>query len=519
LSEADSVNASSGPEPDSDDRAWRDVLIALDIGTSGARAAAFDLNGRRRIEIRRAYPTVSGRPGWAEQDPLRWRSAGLAALRGLVVRLGPRRVAAVGLTGQCPSVVLLDRGHRPVTAGLIYRDNRAVAEATQIADRLGADTVHARTGHVPAAFHIGPKLLWLRRNDPAAWGHAAHVAQPRDWLALALTGELATDGTHAAATLAFDLRARAWAPDLAAVMDVPMEWLPPVRRSEEVVGQVTAKAARESGLAPGTPVVIGGADSQACALGGGVVSRGPVSEMAGSSTCLNAVVSDVLPNLQVTHYPHVVSDALTTETGINTTGAAIAWLADLAYGGRSGRAGAADYAAIDHEAGSAAPGADGLLALPVLGDGERTDPGQRGALVGLSLRHGRGALARAVMEGVAFAIADQLDLLRAGGAPPTELRVSGGDSRLRTWNRVKADVTGVPVRTVPGDAAVTGVAMLAGLGVGLYSSVADVIERCVRPDPPIDPDPATRAVYDDALGRYRELASSQIVHIDESEAG
>jgi xylulokinase len=513
------VNQLAGrPRPDPDDRAWRDVLVALDVGTSGARAAAFDLQGRRRIEVRRAYPTVSARPGWAEQDPLRWRSAGLAALAGLVERLGSRRrVLAIGLTGQCPSVVLLDRRHRPVSAGLIYRDNRAVAEAALIGDRLGAEMVHARTGHLPAAFHVGPKLLWLRRHDPAAWDRAAYVAQPRDWLTLALTGELATDGTHAAATLAFDLRARAWAADLADAIEVPIEWLPAVRRSDEVVGQTGRSARQRTGLPIGTPVVIGGADSQACALGAAVVAPGPVSEMAGSSTCLNAVVREPLPVIAVTHYPHVVGEWFTTETGINTTGAAIAWLADLAFGGRTGRATAADYARIDRAAATSPPGADGLLVLPVLGDGERSDPALRGALVGLSLRHDRAAIARAVMEGVALAIADQLDLLRAGGAPPTELRVSGGDTRLATWNRIKADVTGLPVRTVPGDAAVTGVAMLAGIGVGAYRDAADSISHCVRPEPAIDPDPNTRALYDDALGRYRQLEASGVVRADGSE--
>jgi xylulokinase len=497
---------------DNADRPFSEVIVALDVGTSGARAAAFDLNGQRRFEVRRGYKTVSRRPGWAEQDPLRWRSSAVSALAGVVRRLSPgQRVLAIGLTGQCPSMVLVDRAMRPVTPGLIYRDNRATAEARRLRDVVGDAAIHARTGHVPAPFHVGPKLMWLRRNEPAAWARAAHVLQPRDWVALTLTGELATDGTHAAATLAFDLGGRAWAADLAEYLGVPLAWLPPVLPSQQVVGQVRPGIARRTGLPPGTPVVIGGADSQACALGAGVVASGPVSEMAGSSTCLNAVVTEVLPVPAITHYPHVVGGELTTETGINTTGAAVAWLADLAYGGRLGRATADDYARLDTSAAATPAGGDGLLVLPVLGDGERTDPDQRGAVVGLSLRHDRGAIARAVMEGVAFAIRDQLDQLRQGGVVPTELRVSGGDARLATWNRIKADVTGLPVRTVRGDAAVTGVAMLAGLGTGVYSDVPDALNRCVRPDAAIEPDPGTRCTYDDGFGRYRELAASAIV--------
>ena len=498
--------------PTGDDRGWRDVLIALDVGTSGARAAAFDLDGRRRLEVRRSYPTASPRPGWAEQDAAHWRSAGLAALAELAARIGSRRrVHAIGLTGQCPSVVVLDAAGRPVRPALIYRDNRAVAEAAWIRQAIGPVDAHRRTGHLPAAFHVAPKLLWLRSAEPAAWDRAAAVLQPRDWLGLALTGEIATDGTHAAATLLFDLARRAWAPDLCAAFGIPIGLLPPVRPSTAVIGSLRAAIARRVGLPVSTPVVLGGADSQACALGAGVLAPGPVSEMAGSSTCLNAVVAAPLESLAVTHYPHVVDAGITTETGLNTTGAAVAWIADLAYGGRTGRAGSADYARLDAEVAATPAGAGGVIALPVLGDGERTDPDLRGAVVGLSVRHGRATLARAVLEGAAFAIRDQLDLLRAGGAPPTELRISGGDTRLGSWNRIKADVTGLPVRTVPGDAAVTGVAMLAGLGVGLYADVGDAVGRCVRPDPVIEPDVRLRDRYDEIFGRYRALAAAEVV--------
>ena len=492
-----------------------DVLVALDIGTSGARAVAFDLDGVRQLEVRRGYPTGSPRPGWAEQDPRRWRSAGLAALGELVVHLGSRRrVLAIGLTGQCPSVVLLDAAHRPLTPGMIYRDNRATAEAAWLRDTFGAEALHRRTGHLPAAFHIAPKLRWLQRHAPEAWQRGALVLQPRDWLALTVTGEAATDGTHAAATLLYDLRTRTWATELLDAMEIPGEWMPPLRASSEVVGGLRPVVAKRLGLPAGIPVVLGGADSQACALGAGVLAPGPVSEMAGSSTCLNAVVAEPLPILDVTHYPHVVGSSYTTETGINTSGAAVTWIADLLYGGRTGRARSRDYERLDAEARAVAPGSDGVLVIPALGDGERTDPTLRGAVTGLSLRHDRAVIARAVLEGVAYAIRDQLELLRVGGAPPTELRISGGDARLTTWNRIKADVTGLPVRTIPGDAAVTGVAMLAGIGVGAYRDAEEAVARCVHPGPVIEPDLASRGAYGEASSRYRDLVAAPLVRRD-----
>ncbi|MEO8229369.1 MAG: FGGY family carbohydrate kinase [Chloroflexota bacterium] len=493
------------------------LLIAVDVGTSGARAAAIDLAGERVLEARRGYPTSSPREGWAEQDGRAWRSAAIGALADLVTRLEAdgigqaRDVRAIGLTGQCPSVVLVDARGRPVSTGLIYRDNRAAREAEAILERYGARAMHARTGHVPSGFHIAPKLLWLRAHEPAAFERAAHALQPRDLVALALTGELATDGTHAAATLVYDLRRGEWDRRLLGDLGLDVGLFPPVRPSSEVIGGLRQEVADRVGLAAGLPVVLGGADSQACALGAGVVAPGPVSEMAGSSTCLNAAVPTPLEVLAVTHYPHVIAGPFTTETGINTTGAAVAWLAGLLYGGRSGRPSVLDYVRLDAEAGRVRPGADGVVALPVFGDGERTDPDIRGAFAGLSLRHDRAVLVRAVLEGVAFAMADQLDLLRLGGAPVTELRVSGGDTRLLAWTRIKADVLELPVRTVPGDAAGNGVAMLAGLGAGVFRDPAEAIERCVRLAPPIQPDPTTRAAYADARAAYRELASSGAV--------
>lgn len=489
-----------------------EALVAIDVGTTGARAAAVDLEGRQILEVRRAYPIVSSRPGWAEQDARLWRSGALSALGGALRALGPAtHVLGISLTGQCPSVVALDDRGRPVGPGLMYRDNRATEEAAEFRVRFGAAAIHRRTGHLPAAFHIGPKLLWLRRHHPELFRRATRFLQPRDLAVLALTGEEATDGTHAAATLLFNLRERRWDEEIFREFDLDPGLFPPIRESSDVVGELRPSLRRRFGLPYSVPVVLGGADSQACALGGGVVAPGPVSEMAGSSTCLNVAVLEPLDELLITHYTHVVPGPFTTETGINTTGAAVGWLAGLLYGGRAGRPRGADYAQLDVEAAAVAPGADGVLALPILGDGERTDPDLRGAFTGLSQRHGRAVLARAMLEGAAFAMRSQLDLLRAAGAPVDELRVSGGDTRLRTWNQVKADVLGVPVVRVPGDAATTGIAMLAGIGTGVYPTVEAAIERCVHLEDRIDPRRQVGARYDHAYAEYRGLADATVV--------
>jgi sugar (pentulose or hexulose) kinase len=490
----------------------RDVLIAIDVGTSGARAAAFDLAGDRFLEVRRPYPTHSPRPHWAEQSATAWVNASLASLGELVTSLGPgAKIHGISLTGQCPSVALLDARGRPLGPGLTYRDNRAEAEAAEIRERFGDSGIHRRTGHLPAAFHIAPKLLWIASHEPERWAATRLALQPRDLVVLALTGEAVTDGSHAAATLVHDLRGRRWDTELMNELGFPLGLFPRLGHSQEVVGTLRPAIASRIRLPASTPVVLGGADSQACAFGAGVVGPGPVSEMAGSSTCLNAVLTEPLDILDVTHYPHVIDGAFTTETGINTTGSAVAWAADRLYGGRLARATGADFAALDAEAAAVAPGAGGLLFVPVLADGERNDPSLRGALTGLSLRHGRADVARAVLEGVAFAIRAQLDLLREGGQLVTELRVSGGDTRLGTWNRIKADATGLVVRTIPGDAAVTGVAMLAGIGAGVYRDAAAAIDACVHPDVGLEPDAAVSHAYAAAFEGWLALARSAVV--------
>jgi len=490
-----------------------EVLVAVDVGTSGARASVFEVSGAPGPEVRRSYPTFLPAEGWAEQDAGRWRSAALSALGGLVHALGPRSlVRAVAVTGQCPSVVPLDRRDRPLRAGLIYRDNRATAEADRLRERFGDRKLHELTGHVPAAFHVAAKIAWLRAHEPDVFAATRRYVQPTDYVALALTGEATTDWSMAAATALLDQRARRWAPDLLASLDLDESAFPAVVPSWSVAGEIRPAVARRLGLPDGVPVVAGAGDSIACALGAGVTAAGPVSEMAGSSSCFNSVVAEPLPDLDVTHYPSITSrDGYVTEVGINTTGEALDWLAMLFYAGSSRAPRASDYARLEKAAAATPPGAGGLVFAPVLGDGERDDPALRGALTGLSLRHDRGAVARAALEGIACGVRSRLATLARTSAPATELRVSGGGAGLAVWNQIKADVTGIPVERVAGDSTAAGAAMLAGLGAGIYRDAAEAVAAGYRPAGRADPDPAHRALYDDLYARYTELLGSRVV--------
>ncbi|HEX4691632.1 MAG TPA: FGGY family carbohydrate kinase, partial [Solirubrobacteraceae bacterium] len=260
-----------------------DVFVAIDAGTTGARACAVSLDGRVLEEVRRPYPLSVPRRGWAEQDPRDWRERSLESVAELMRRLGPgTRVGAIGLTGQCPTVAPVDGAGEPVGPGMLYRDNRATAEAAQMRARIGDAELHARTGHVAEAFHVGPKVLWVREHEPEVFAAADRFAQPRDIVLHALTGVSATDQTHANATVFYDLRARDWAGELLDAFDLDPSVFPAVLAPWQQAGEVTPAAAERTSLAPGLPVVIGAADSQCAAFGSGVVAPGPISEMAGS---------------------------------------------------------------------------------------------------------------------------------------------------------------------------------------------------------------------------------------------
>ena len=493
----------------------REVLVAIDVGTSGARASAFDISGAPIAEVRRAYPTSLPKEGWAEQDARRWQSASVSALAGLVRQLGPRsRIHGIGVTGQCPSVVPVDGGGLPLRPGIIYRDNRATAEAAWMCECFGTAALHALTGHVPAAFHTAAKILWLRAHEPEVFARTRRFLQPTDCVVLALTGEVGTDWTMAAATGLLDLRGRCWATGLLANLDLDPDLLPSMRPSWSVTGHLRPALARRLGLLTAVPVVAGAGDSIACAIGAGVTAPGPVSEMAGSSTCLNSVVAEPLEDVDVTHYPSAVEErGYLTEVGINTTGEALDWVVQLAYSGPGRRLRDSGYARLDRDAAAMPPGADGLLFAPVLGDGERDDPELRGAVTGLSLRHDHRAWGRAVLEGVAFGIRARLETLGRASTPLTELRVSGGGARLDSWNQIKADVLGVPVIRVAGDATAAGAAMLAGIGTGVYRDADAATAAGFRPGSRVEPDSQNRERYDEIYARYRALIGSPVVRI------
>jgi xylulokinase len=496
------------------------LLAAVDAGTTGARAVAYGLDGKLIAEVRKPYRISAPRPGWAEQDATDWAECAVAALTGLVARTRRRGIIrAIGLTGQCPTMVTADERARPLRPGMLYRDNRAVEQARAMREQIGAAEMHHRTGHVPEAFHVGPKLLWIRLHEPAVFARTRLILQPRDVVLHKLTGLVRTEQTHANATLLYNLRKRAWDTGLFSAFDLDPALFPEALEPWQTAADLGSRVAAEVGLPSGIPVVIGAADSQCAAAGAGVVVPGPVSEMAGASSCLNSAVPEPLADLAVTHYSHAVPGVFCTELGVNTTGAAITWaVRALGYPGYADLAADADMVRrrLRRHLGGEVAAEDAIAAaplfLPFLADGERDDPELRAAFIGLSDRHDRAALAFAVAEGLALGVRAAISVLERAGAQVNELRVGGGGARMDLVGQLKADLLGRAVLHLRLDPAGFGAAMLGAEAAGLGDEARSASRAVVAQARQFAPSPWGTRFERCRIAWFDQVRASAAVH-------
>jgi xylulokinase len=445
------------------------ALVGLDVGTSAVKGVAIDEEGRVLATANAEVPLSRPQPGWSEQEPEDWWRATQDVL-GLLPE-GP-----VGLSGQMHGLVVLDAGQRVLRPAILWNDQRTAAECAEIEERVGFDRLVELTGNRALTGFTAPKLLWLRRHEPELYGRIRHVLLPKDYIRLRLTGELATDVADASGTLLLDVRRRDWSQEVCAELEIPLEWLPPVYESTEIAGA---------------------GDQAAAALGVGIARPGPVSVVLGTSgvvfSALPAYAHDREGRLHA--FCHAVPDTWHAMGVMLSAAGSAAWLRSVL---------AADLEDLEEEAAHWPAGSEDLLFAPYLA-GERTphpDPDARGAFVGLSVRHDRGALWRAMLEGVAFALRDSLELLRELGVQPESGRVSGGGTRSELWLRILASVLGLPLDTTESEeGSAFGAALLAGVRAGVFSDAGDAVARSVRLNRRIEPE----WDYDDAYRRFRRL--------------
>src|SRR3954452_17065453 len=416
------------------------TLIGVDVGTRVTPALAVTADGELVAEATRPHDMLTPRPGWTEQDPAQWWDAAKAALAEVAGKAGD--VAGLGLTGQMHGSVFLDAAGEVIRPALLWNDQRTAAECDEITERVGAERLLEIAGNPALTGFQAPKIRWLANREPESYARVASVLLPKDYVRLMLTGERATDASDASGTLLLDVRARDYSPDILDALEIPREWLPDVHEGPEVTGAVRDELAAELGLPQGLPVAAGGGDNAAAAVGVGVVREGAVSTSIGTSGVLfahrDAFAPD--PSGRVHAFCHAVPDAWHLMAVALSSGGSLSWWRD--------RVGA-DFDTLVAEAEAVPPGSEGLIFLPYL-SGERTphlDPHARGAFVGLTLRHGRGHMPRAVMEVCGFSMRGALEIMRGMGLGVNEIRVTGGGARSPLWRQMQADIFWTPPTT------------------------------------------------------------------------
>ena len=451
-------------------------LVGLDIGTTGVKALKLSEDGAVVGRADEEYPLSTPRPGWAEQDPDDWVRAAEAALDAV----GAGR--SIGLSGQMHGLVCLDSHQRVLRPAILWNDQRTGAECAEIEARLGLERLVELTGNRALPGFTAPKLLWLRRHEPEVYDRIAHVLLPKDYVRLKLFGDLVTDAADASGTLLFDVGGRRWSDEVLAALEIPRAWLPPAGEATEVAGA---------------------GDQAAGALGVGVHTPGPASVVLGTSGVVFAPLEAYRPDPEgrAHVFCHAIPGTWHAMGVMLSAAGSLGWFRGAL---------AANVAAeqLNAEAEQWPPGVEGLLFAPYLA-GERTpyaDPDARGAFVGLALRHDRGALVRAVMEGVAYGLRDSLELLRSLGCRVEVGRVSGGGARSELWLRIVASVLGLPLqRTAVEEGAAYGAALLAGVAYGMFTDANEAVETCVRVRDEVQPDPDWEPIYAKGYERYREL--------------
>jgi xylulokinase len=465
-------------------------LVGVDVGTSSVKGIALDESGNVITVAERPHALSLPRPGWAEQDPEDWWAGAGAVL----TELDGAHADAIGLTGQMHGLVALDANDRPVRPALLWNDGRAGPQCAEIERRIGLERLVALAGNRAEAGFTAPKLMWLAEHEPETIERTRSVLLPKDYVRLRLTGERATDVSDASGTLWLDVAARGWSGELVEELGAQPAWLPEVAESGSATGSAFG----------GVPVAAGAGDQAAGALGMGVVSSGdPASVVLGTSGVVFAAqdgyAADELGRVHA--FCHAVRDTWHV-MGVSLSAAgALRWLHD-ALGGET------PYDVLLEEAARWEPGAQGLLFAPYLA-GERTphsDPSARAAFTGLGLQHDRGALVRAVLEGVAFALADSLELVQALAGRPPAARVSGGGARGRLWLEIVASVLNLPLEIGAADeGAAFGAALLGGVAAGVFADERDAAARCVRVSATVEPRAEWVERYGELRDGYRKL--------------
>lgn len=493
-------------------------LLGIDIGTSGTKTVLFDKNGATIASSTYEYPLYQPNIGWAEQDPGDWWKATCETIKAVLSKSGvnPGDIKGVGLSGQMHGLVLLDAEGNVLRRSIIWCDQRTEPECGQITDLIGRERLIQITANPALTGFTASKILWVKNNEPDIFNKTAKILLPKDFIRFRLTGEYATEVSDASGMQLMDIPKRTWSAEVLDKLGIKRNQLGEMYESQEITGRVNHAGAGQTGLPEGTPVVGGAGDQAAGAVGNGIVRPGVVSSTIGTSGVVFAYSDKISidPAGRVHTFCHAVPNTWHVMGVTQSAGLSLKWFRDnfCIEEKRVAELMEVDpYILMDKEAEKVAPGCNGLIYLPYL-MGERSphlDAAAKGVFFGLSAKHEKRDMLRAVMEGVVFSLRDCFEIIRGMGVEINEVRASGGGGKSPFWRQMQADVFDAGVTTIhSSEGPALGVALLAGVGTGMYPSVAAACDAAIRVRSRQEPDKEKHGEYMKYYGIYRRLYNS-----------
>ncbi|MGN0699840.1 MAG: xylulokinase [Oscillospiraceae bacterium] len=490
-------------------------ILGVDIGTSGTKTVLFSEDGTPVASATYEYPLYTPRNGYAEQDPLDWWHASVSGIKDClnISRVPAEEIKGIGLSGQMHGLVMLDAENKPIRKSIIWCDQRTANEVVEITEKVGADRLIDITANPAITGFTAAKIMWVKNNEPENYERCRHILLPKDYIRFMLTGEYATEVSDASGMQLLDIPNRCWSDEVLGKLGIDKALLAKVYESPEITGTITKKAAELTGLKEGTPVVGGAGDNAAAAVGTGVVEDGKAFTTIGSSGVVFAHTSDIAIDKKgrVHTFCCAVPGCWHVMGVTQSAGLSLKWFRDnLAWAEMETAIamGVDPYYLMDKEAGSVPIGANRLLYLPYL-NGERTphlDPNARGVFFGLSTMHKKRDMLRAVMEGVSYSLRDCVDVMREMNINVSDMMACGGGGTSPLWRQMLADLYGCPVKTTLNkEGPALGVALLAAVGAGIYSSVPEACRAVIKPEKIQEPVEENTREYEKVYAMYRRL--------------
>lgn len=492
-----------------------EYLIGIDIGTSGTKTVIFDKLGETIASHTVEYELLQPHIGWAEQRPEDWWDAACITIKSCLSKSGipPKAIKAVGLSGQMHGMVLLDKENSVIRPALLWCDLRTAKECEEIMDMVGRDRIFDITGNPVLPAFTAPKVQWVRKHEMENFEKIQKVLLPKDYIKFKLTGEYCSEYSDASGTSMLDIRERQWSGEVVEKIGLSLDKLPALKESYEIMGCITKEASALTGLAEGTPVVGGAGDQAAGAIGNGIVKPGMISAVVGTSGVVFAYTDKVTIDRQgrVQTFCHAIPGTWHVMGVTNGAGLSFRWLRDNLCDLEKLLAEKLEkdpYEFMTLEAEKAEAGCLGLIYLPYL-MGERTphlNTRAKGVLFGMSAIHEKHHIIRAFMEGVSYSLKDCLAIIKDMGIEAGSIRLSGGGARSGLWRGILCDIFNTKVSTVNSkEGPALGAAILAAVGAGLYESIGEACEACIKEVSNREPSADTTEIYNDFYNIYRNL--------------